>query len=266
MKKIYPFGYSDAAIQILETRKLDFELLYQFVDKNSLVLDIGCGPGRTTIDLSKHVINGKVVGVDIEPTQIELAKRRGSECKASNCEFYVADIYSLPFGDESFDAIYSNNVAMNVSNHNALLKELSRVLKKGGVVVFCELDFSLNVFVPDNSAIAQFYEIMARSGSHNDRHYDIGSKLPKLLKGLGFNLEAVNPELYMGGTLSAKVKAYDNYIALWNESEFPKQAVELGWIPESELKDLPERLRLEKADMTVIHGLAVIETVARKPE
>src|ERR1043165_1083152 len=70
---------------------------------DEVVLDLGCGPGHTSLACAPHVAS--VVGIDVTPQMVavasDLARQRG-ETKA---EFRVADVQALPFDDETFDVV-----------------------------------------------------------------------------------------------------------------------------------------------------------------
>jgi ubiquinone/menaquinone biosynthesis C-methylase UbiE len=53
------------------------------------VLDCGCGPGSITLGLAVAVAPGEVVGIDIEPSQIDLARTRAEQQGCSNVRFDV---------------------------------------------------------------------------------------------------------------------------------------------------------------------------------
>jgi ubiquinone/menaquinone biosynthesis C-methylase UbiE len=102
-------------------------------------LEIGCGSGP----VSKHVYQeykAKVVGTDVDEDQIKLATENAKDLK--NLSFRIADATDLPFGEKSFDAVLSINVLHHISNWTDALKEIDRVLKKGGCLVLAELFFT----------------------------------------------------------------------------------------------------------------------------
>jgi hypothetical protein len=53
---------------------------------------------------------------------------------------------------------------------------------------------------------------------------------------------------------------------LWEQAEFPAQAVELGWISESERESMCSRLERESSDPASFNGTTYVEVVARKPK
>ena len=96
------------------------------------VLDAGCGFGLYSLILAKQA--GYVVGLDISESMIKMAKRRRDEHQQKNLDFVVGDLENLLFKKEVFDFVISN-FALSVTNLEAVILELSRLLKPGGRMV-----------------------------------------------------------------------------------------------------------------------------------
>jgi SAM-dependent methyltransferase len=92
------------------------------------LLDAGCGSGGMTRFLARF---GDVVGVDLAPRALELAKRRGLR------DLVRSSVGTLPFLDASFDVVTSFDVLyhLDVDNDRAALSEIHRVLRPGGVAL-----------------------------------------------------------------------------------------------------------------------------------
>ena len=58
---------------------------------------------------------------------------------------------------------------------------------------------------------------------------------------------------------------YGAMTALWEQADFPKQAVDLGWITDNERKELPGRLGKESMQAGVLNGTTFVEVVGKKP-
>jgi len=102
---------------------------YDFSKGNLKILDFGCGCGWLLNYLSEKFPNNEYHGFDTFQEDIEYAK---SKKKHSNVKFYHYDGKSkLPFKDEYFDFIVSNEVLEHVDNPKDYVKELSRVMKDG---------------------------------------------------------------------------------------------------------------------------------------
>lgn len=100
---------------------------------DSIVLDYGCYDGTET---SKYLGYGArfIYGIDISGEAIGRAKARYS---ASNVEFRTADAHNLPFEDDTFDLVVGRAILHHLDVEIAY-REISRVLKPGGVATFVE--------------------------------------------------------------------------------------------------------------------------------
>jgi SAM-dependent methyltransferase len=93
------------------------------------VLDAGCGTGGLIRALREVNPAWEVSGLDFSATACGLARRR------TGGEITEGSITALPFGDGTFEAIVSGDVLCQVDDPALALREFSRVLKRGGVVL-----------------------------------------------------------------------------------------------------------------------------------
>jgi len=93
------------------------------------ILDLGCGDGVLTEQLSALVPNGRVIGIDASIGMIKTAKN----CEKDNLVFICMDINDMAFTDE-FDVIFSNATLHWVKNHEKLLKNSLAALKSNGII------------------------------------------------------------------------------------------------------------------------------------
>src|SRR5437870_3093703 len=75
------------------------EFFLPYLHSGMRLLDCGSGPGSITLDLAETVAPGEVVGIDLQPWQVELARALAIERGVGNVRFEVGDIYHLPFPD-----------------------------------------------------------------------------------------------------------------------------------------------------------------------
>jgi ubiquinone/menaquinone biosynthesis C-methylase UbiE len=96
-------------------------------------LDFGCGLGRMTVAISEFY--EEVIGIDISEEMLDRARKAVTRPGIS---FNHVTTYPLPFESESIDLVYSTIVLQHISPpHNIqYLKELFRVLKVGGLLLF----------------------------------------------------------------------------------------------------------------------------------
>ena len=102
------------------------------------VLDYGCGPGAYVPDAAEMVgESGKVYALDIHPLAIERVRSIVAKKGLTNVETICSDCYTdLP--DGSVDVVLLHDVFHMLNNPQAVLTELRRVLKPGGVLSFSD--------------------------------------------------------------------------------------------------------------------------------
>lgn len=98
------------------------------------VLDYGCGHGMAAVVLARR--GAAVTAFDLSPRYVAEARER-ARANGVHVECVVADGEALPFPAASFDAVWGNAVLHHLDLDRAG-RELSGVLKPGGVAVFCE--------------------------------------------------------------------------------------------------------------------------------
>lgn len=118
---------------------------YNLADtENIQVLDLGCGAGNSFEPIKKALPNLSYFGVDIE-TSPEVEGRQRDDLS-----FDTFDGVNLPYESQSMDLVFSSQVLEHVRYPEELLKDVSRVLRKGGVFVgsvsFLEPYHSFSIF------------------------------------------------------------------------------------------------------------------------
>ena len=98
---------------------------------NKRVLDVGCNTGYGTNILCKSA--GKVIGVDVSESAIELANDQYGH---RGIEFLNIDGQDLPFEDQSFDFVVSFQVIEHIVDYSKFINEMKRVLTLDGVIIF----------------------------------------------------------------------------------------------------------------------------------
>jgi ubiquinone/menaquinone biosynthesis C-methylase UbiE len=125
-------GYRKSVAKYL--RSLDLN-----IGADSLVLDAGSGTGIVTLGFQDTGFRPlKTVAFDLSGNSLKIAREQFAKEKkidASNIESVQGNVLELPFADDTFDLVLTCGVLEYVSL-DAGLKELSRVLKRGGKLVF----------------------------------------------------------------------------------------------------------------------------------
>ena len=98
-----------------------------------VVLDLGSGGGIDCFLAAKRVGDeGQVIGLDMTPDMIKLARRNVKELGVSNVEFRFGEMEDIPLPDKSVDVIISNCVINLSPDKDAVFAEAYRVLRPGG--------------------------------------------------------------------------------------------------------------------------------------
>lgn len=148
----------DLAIRFIN--RMDSELILPYVDllktDKDLILDAGCGSGRTSIAVSKIMKNGHIIAVDrfdadyITDGGKKLIERNLKIAKITDrVDIESQDITAMTFEEGTFDAAVSSYVMDHLDDKRKGLKEINRVLKKDGrmlLMVVVPNYFTLMIF------------------------------------------------------------------------------------------------------------------------
>ena len=170
------FEWSDASRALLEPAGIQM---------GEVVVDLGCGPGSTALELAAWVgPSGHVHGVDVNADFIafarSVAKHRGL---AQSVTFHHVMEHELPFPDDSIDCVVAKNVLVYVDDPLETYQECRRVLRKGGRVHAVEGDWGLSIAepVPDED-----WKALIRAASIAFRTPTVGRRLYGYAKAAGF--------------------------------------------------------------------------------
>ncbi|NLI34535.1 MAG: methyltransferase domain-containing protein [Deltaproteobacteria bacterium] len=161
----------------------------------SVILEAGCGVGAQTITLAATSPRTQFFSVDISRDLLALARERVKAAHSGNVRFLQADIFDLPFGDETFDHVFVCFVLEHLPRPGEALKHLKRVLKTGGSITVIEGDHGSVYFHPEShfarKAIQCLIDLQAAAGGNSL----IGRQLYPLLCESGFSNARVSPRM-----------------------------------------------------------------------
>ena len=101
------------------------------------ILDLGCGPGVAGRALLKRYRGAQVTGVDFAPAMLREARRRRRWFSPQR--LVCADAQALPLAADSMDLVFSNLTVQWCNDPAAVLAEVWRVLRPGGLFMFTSL-------------------------------------------------------------------------------------------------------------------------------
>jgi len=229
------------------------------VPAGAACLDVGCGGGDVTFDLARLVgPRGRVVGVDIDTTKIDLARREAQERNLTNVQFATCDVTRWQ-PDEQFDVIYMRFLLTHLRDAAALLISLRSHLRAGGVMIIEDVDFRGHFAEPPSRALDRSIELYVQAARNRGGDPFIGPKLPALLRATG--LQNVQMDLVHPAALEGGVKLL-TCVTLENIADAVLQD---GLASEDELRrDIEELYAFARDPQTIIGGPRVFQVWGRQ--
>ena len=153
----------------------DSELLVELLNplSGASVLEFGCGTGNYLKKIYSETT--LIAGIDLSRNMLLRAKSKlpGINLIRSNAE-------SLPFQNESFDAVYSIQVLHHINDKNKLMSEVYRTLKRGG-------RFVLQICTYEQLLTFSFYYYFARARDIDFKRFPSMESICQELSSTGFN-------------------------------------------------------------------------------
>lgn len=194
----YVHGYSAREHERLHDQASTLtELLHHdtFYPAGSRVLEAGCGVGAQTIILAQKSPDALFTSIDLSQESLDRARQRVQQENISNVTFRQADIFHLPFEEDTFDHVFVCFVLEHLPTPLEALKHLKHVVKPDGTITVIEGDHDSAYFYPDSQearkAIQCLIDIQARLGGNPL----IGRQLYPLLVQAGFHSAHVSPRM-----------------------------------------------------------------------
>ena len=263
----YTMGYSPEFLQLLYRRNAQTHAGYLLphVRAGCRVLDFGCGPVTITVGLAQAADPGEVHGVDMEESQIELARAAAADGGHDNTTFHVGNVYELPFDDDYFDVAHCRAVLMHVPDAQRALREVHRVLKPGGMIASRELIASCSFNKPTGETLPEAWATFIKMLVANGGHPEMGKELKSHLLGAGFwDVSASGAFDFFGS--AADVAFLHTFISGWF---FTPEVVAAATRYGLAMQEQFDRWRIEfdqwKDEPGAVGGLAFGEATGVKP-
>jgi ubiquinone/menaquinone biosynthesis C-methylase UbiE len=207
------------------------------------LLDCGCGPGTITVGLAQATFPGNVTGVDLEQSQLDLARESAAKLGLTNAKFERCDVYELPYQDDLFDAAFSHAMLEHMHDPLEVLKEMRRVLKPGGLMGIRSIDLAATLISPAEATLTTAYDIWLKYRQHCGGDPFMGRRLRALLREAGFEKTKGTASSETWGTpqLTQSMKS-----VLKEEFTGPKiaeTAIQMGWADQAQMDSAVSALK-----------------------
>ncbi len=159
------------------------------------VLEAGCGTGCQSLILAEHSPGAHITSVDISQASLEQARAAVEQAGHANVRFLRADIFDLPFAEQSFDHVFVCFVLEHLADPLGALKALKRMLKPGGSICVVEGDHGSCYFHPETRAARQAWQCLIDSQARLGGDSLIGRRIYPLLAAAGFADIQVSPRM-----------------------------------------------------------------------
>lgn len=219
--------------------------LRSFVQPGDRTLDIGCGPGRFTLELLS--LGARVVAADLSPGQLELHKRNVPDETIE--ARLVADVVDLSrFSDDAFDAVvcYGGPLSYVMDKAPTAVAELARVTRPGGHVLVSVMSLvgaTLSVAGGIGSLVAEYDEETVRRVTSTGQ---LGAEL---------GAHGLLMRLYRWSELRELLEAHGRVVAASATGMFARDDADRSFLAELELDFGAEPGALDAGH----HILAVLE-------
>lgn len=257
------------------------ERLLPHLTASSHVLDVGCGHGELTHLLAAHVAGlggqaSQVVGVDLSfdsdatshPTSPTTPD--GTHTQPA---FTEGSILDLPFINDSVDVILASQVLHHVTDPVAALRECSRVLRPGGIILARDLDFGAMTWYPPHPGLSRWRAVFTVAASLENMEPNGGRHLPTWCTKAGLDIEHVGGDLRTYGTPDSRAAFAEKWSDRVDEDRFRDKAARAlddpdgptGAMATSAIEQMLAGWREWSETPGAVMTMPIIEVLARLP-
>ncbi len=185
----YTHGHHESVLRSHTWRTVENSAAYLIpsLRPGASILDVGCGPGTITIDMARRVAPGEVIGIDASEDVVAAAREAQAEAGQTNVSFSTDDAYALSYADDTFDIVHAHQVLQHLSDPVAVLREMGRVAKPGGVVAVRDADYAGMSWWPEHPLLDRWLEIYRSVAKENDAEPDAARHLVDWATQAGFS-------------------------------------------------------------------------------
>jgi len=227
------------------------------------VLDLGCGPGYASFDLARLVgPEGRVIAVDQSAHFLAALEQGAAQRGLDNIQTVKASIDAYDWPTGQVDAVWTRWVLCFLPDPAGALAGIDRALKPGGLCVNQEyVDYRSFRIEPAEPVFERFLDAVQASWRHFNGDPNVARRFPKIMSGLGWTIEEMQPEIHAVRPRDALWRWPASWLA-----ESPKRLVELGFLTEADATEFARFMERRNADAdSFMMTPCVLTSRARKP-
>lgn len=216
--------------------------LLPYLNNPSLkILDVGCGPGTITVDLAARVPQGFVYAIDPSAEVIEKARKHAEEKGVQNVRFEVGDIFSWDkldgVSEAGFDIVHAHQVLQHLQEPLGAMKEMKRLVKRGGVLAVRDCDYSAMNWYPEHPGMQKWKDLYINVALGLKAHPNIGKRLHAIALQAGFPRSDIDASVAAWTFSTPEEREF--WCQLWAErtvkSDYKQRALDSGFATEQDL-------------------------------
>lgn len=264
MESRYTHGHHGTVVDNHATRTAanSAAFLLPHLQPDMRLLDVGCGPGSITIELAEMV--GSAVGIDAADAAIEHA-RSAAAAGTTHVRFEVADVYDLPFDDQSFDVVYAHQVLQHLGDPVSALVEARRVLAPGGLIAVRDADYGTMVHSPHDDRIDHWLELYHALTRRHGSEADAGRYLLEWVTDAGFVDAVATTSTWTYASPEAVTAWRDLWVSRLTEARMGHDLLDLGMADAGDIRDLADAWDVWAAADTPFFAFLHGEVIAVAP-
>lgn len=229
------------------------------------LLDLGCGPGTITAGLAEAVAPGRAIGLDHDLPHLVAARTAAAERGLGHATFLRGDAGALPFADETFDAVFENNVFVHLGDAvGDVAAELYRVIEPGGFVAVRDTDADAAVWGEQTPWMDRFDDLFTRWQRARGSDITIGHRLPAILREAGFTGTRTSVSADTKGT-PEEVRAHSELMEALLDGPLGTACLENSWTDEDAMREMKAAIRAWGAHPDAFFANVHVEVVGWKP-
>lgn len=230
------------------------------IESGMTIADIGCGVGTVSRWIApKSGPTGTVWCVDNSSEQLDVAQSYAKKLGLTNIRFLEANADDIDLPDASVDLAYCRFLLDHLTEPDAAVAEMRRILKPGGAIVVEALDFTGMTSDPPQPVYAREVEDIRRQNGQRNVDAGSGLRVHRLFRSEGFT--GINVSMNQPAYLEGEEKRFWEY----SVAEKAETLIELGLASAAEMEQRVSEMRQINLDDSILVVLPrCVQVWARK--